>query len=43
MEIEIERSGGFTGIKKILKIDTESLLTKITKDIENYITKPEPS
>jgi hypothetical protein len=43
MKIEIERSGGFAGIKKVIAVDTENLPREIASRIETFFSKTKSS
>lgn len=38
MKIEVERSGGFAGIKKVVTVDTDSLPKNVARVIEDYLS-----
>lgn len=38
MKIEVERSGGFAGIKKVVTVDTDSLPKNVARIIEGYFS-----
>ena len=39
MKIEIERSGGFAGIRKVIAIDTDKLPKSMASRIETYFSR----
>ena len=40
MKIEVERSGGFAGIRKVVTVDTDSLPKNVASIIEGYFSSP---
>ena len=40
MKIEVERSGGFAGIRKVVTVNTNSLPKNVASIIEGYFSSP---